>query len=81
MHLEQLGDSLVQGGRGRWRFSAARKRVSLGFTLPPRANGAKNLMPRSVVLELCFGTPINSANLSMQKVHPSTIWFRTTRGK
>ena len=63
MHLEHLGDSLVRGGRGQWMVSVARKRVSLGFNLPPKANGVDDSMPRSTVSNLCCGAPMNWGTL------------------
>ena len=65
MHLEHLGDSLVRGGRGWWMLSMDKKRVSLGFTHPPRANDTKNLTPRSMVSELHSGAPMNWVTLQI----------------
>ena len=59
MHLEHLGDSLIRGGRRRWRVFVAGTRVSLGFTRPLEANGTNHLMPRSAVSKLRFGAPMN----------------------
>ena len=59
MHLEHIGDSSVRGGHGQWRLSAARTRVSLGFTHPFRANGTDHLMPILVVSKLRYGAPMN----------------------
>ena len=59
MHLEHLGDYLVQNGHGQWMVSMARKRVSLGFTHPFRANGADDLMPRSIVSRLYYNALMN----------------------
>ena len=63
MHLENLGDSSVRGGCRRWMLSMDRKRVSLGFTYPPEANGIDDSMPRSAVSKLCCGAPMNWGTL------------------
>ena len=63
MHLENLGDSSVRGGCERWMVSVARTRVCIGFTHPPRANGADNSMPRSAVSKLRCGATMNWGTL------------------
>ena len=63
MHLEHLGNSLVRGGCGWWMVSMARKRVLLGFTYPPEANGTNDSMPRLVVSKLSCGAPMNWGTL------------------
>ena len=50
----------VQSGHECCRLSMVRKRVSLGFTCPSRANGVNDLMPRSVVSKLRYGDPLMS---------------------
>ena len=80
MHLEHLGDSSIQGGYGWWMVSMAKKRVSLRFTCPPRANGADDLMLRSAISMLCCGAPMNWGTvelLALSKItipNPNKIW-------
>jgi len=63
MHLDHLRDSFVWGCHGWWMVSVARKRVWLGFTHPPRANGTDDFMPRLVVSKLHCGAPMNWGTL------------------
>ena len=80
MHLENLGDSSVRGGRRRWMVFVAGKRVSLGFTHPPKANGTDNLMPRSAVSKLRSTAPMNWGTLrvlassEIAVPNPNGIW-------
>ena len=63
MHVENIGDSSVWGGHRWWMVSMARTRFSLGFTHPPKANGADDLLARSVVSNLWCGAPMNWGTL------------------
>ena len=63
MHLENLGDSTIRGGHRRWMVFVARKRVWLGLTHPPRANGIDDSMPRLAVSKLCYGAPMDYGTL------------------
>ena len=80
MHLDHLGDSLVRGGRGWWMVSVAGTRVWLGFTYPPRANGADDSMPRSAVSKLCCGATMNWGTLrvlassKIAMLNPNRMW-------
>ena len=80
MHLEHLGDSSVQSGRRQWMVFVARTRVSLGFTCPPEANGADDLMPRSMVSKLRCGAPMNWGTLwvlassEIDVPNPNKMW-------
>ena len=55
-------------------------RVWLGFTHPPRANSANDLMPRSMILKLRCGAPMNWGTLqvlALSKIvvpNPNGMW-------
>ena len=63
-----------------WMVFVAGIRVWLGFTHPPGANGADDLMPRSVVSNLRCGAPMNwgtlrvlaSSEITVQ--NPNRMW-------
>ena len=80
MHLEHLGESSVGGGHGWWNLSKARKRVSLGFNHPSRANGTDDLMPILVGSKLRCGAPMNWGTLwvlassKVTVLNPNRMW-------
>ena len=79
-HLENLGNSSVQGDHGRWKLFVVRTRVSLGFTRPSRANGVDDSMPRSAISKLRYGAPMTWGTLwvlSSSKIampNPNEMW-------
>ena len=80
MHSKHLGDSSVWGGHRWWRLSVVKKRVSLGFTHPFRANGIDDLMPRSAVPKLRCGALMNWGTLRVLALseiivpNPNGMW-------
>lgn len=81
MHLEHLGDSSVWAFCEQWRLSAARTRVSIGFTHPCEDNGVDDLMPRSTVSKSRCDAPMNRGTLRVLASseiivpNPNKMWY------